>query len=251
MELFYLYRLNRERYAIKTYPMKQVLVLTLVMTVLSTLSCTHSVETKNNKSFEWEQFKKENEITVRIEYDNQISGYDVSAICFVDTLNNTDSPQTQNNRNAIVGRAIIHFKNDSTEFIMENPSFTDSILLANTTPLFDGLTKTVQYAPFVPNKEDNMILQGNNTPFFFYDIDMDGEEELIVTVWEGMCYHGHNSYEIYKLNQDTNHLILAPLQQPPFNQINDYTEFDFMNRAITPHEIDAMKIQGDSTYKMR
>ena len=43
-----------------------------------------------------------------------------------------------------------------------------------------------------------MIFNGNESPFFFYDIDFDGEKELIVTLWEGMEYHAHNAYEVYK-----------------------------------------------------
>lgn len=95
-----------------------------------------------------------------------------------------------------------------------------------------------------------MILHGNDVPFFFYDINMDGQEELIVTVFEGMAYHGHNSYEIYKISHESNHKILTPMLEPPFNEINDYTEFDFTKRTITPHHVDAVKLLGDTIYKM-
>ena len=225
--------------------MKSVVYILLIIVLAS---CSKS----NSLSYETPtEYDKTHSVKVNLQYYLPIDGYTVTVTCFVDTTSNTDSPQSQGNKTAILGRGYIHFKNNENEFVVENPCFTESSLLANELALYNDMNLNIKYKPFIPNTDNRMILQGNDTPFFFYDIDMDGEKELVVTIFEGMEYHGHNSYEIYKINQSDSNNILSPIADAPFNEINDYTEFDFMNKAITPHEIDAMKIQGDSTYKMR
>lgn len=209
---------------------------------------------KNNANYEipFTEYDKLHSVEVEVEvlYDKPINGFEVSVTCVVDTTNNTDSPQTQDNRNAVVGRGYIHFKNKELEFMVETPCFTDSALLANEKTLHNNLHIHSIYKDFTPTTTDKMILQGNNVPFFFYDMDMDGQKELVITVFEGMEYHGHNSYEVYKLRKEYNHTILLPLLEPPFDEVNDYTEFDFTEKTITPHHVDAVKLLGDSIYKM-
>ena len=74
-------------------------------------------------------------VTVYLQYAGPINGYTVTATCLVDTTSNYDSPNTNGNRDAIMGRAYIHFCNDTTQFTIENPQFSDYTLMANQTPL--------------------------------------------------------------------------------------------------------------------
>lgn len=151
-------------------------------------------------------------ITVNLQYAEPIDGYTVTATCLLDTTSNYDSPNTNGNRDAIVGRAYIHFRNDTTQFTIENSLFSDYNLMENQIPLKDGINIDVTYTPFSPNtSSDYMIFHGNESPFFFYDIDFDGEKEMIVNLWEGMEYHARRSYKVYKVNGIKNGELLQPL----------------------------------------
>lgn len=195
------------------------------------------------------EYDTKDSVTVNLQYSEPINGYTVTAICVVDTTSNYDSPNTNGNRNAIVGRAYIHFCNDTTQFTIENPQFSDYTLMANQTPLQNGININATYTPFSPNNSsDHMIFNGNESPFFFYDIDFDGEKELIVTLWEGMEYHGHNAYRAYKVKNSPD-AVLEPMGKP-FNQLDDYSQIDIIAKTISICKgIDAAKIQGYDTYK--
>lgn len=220
----------------------------LIIIALSTLTSCNKASA--DKSIVQTDYDKAHSVEVKLHYDEPIDGYTVSATCFVDTTSNYDSPNTNGNRNAIVGRAYIHFKNDTAQFTVENPLFSDYTLMANQTSLLDGINIKATYTPFSPNiKPDNMIFNGNQSPFFFYDIDFDGEKELIVTLWEGMEYHAHNSYEVYKVRNTKSDEILQPLSTTPFDRIDDYTLIDTVAKTISICKgIDAMKIMGYDTY---
>ena len=220
----------------------------LIIIALSTLtSCNKASADKSNIQTDYD---RAHSVEVKLHYDEPMAGYTVSATCFVDTTSNYDSPNTHGNRNAIVGRAYIHFKNDTAQFTVENPLFSDYTLMANQTPLKNGININATYTPFSPNiKPDNMIFNGNQSPFFFYDIDFDGEKELIVTLREGMEYHAHNSYEVYKVRNTKSDEILQPLSTTPFDRIDDYTLIDTVAKTISICKgIDAMKIMGYDTY---
>lgn len=96
------------------------------------------------------EYDKSHSVKVEVLYDKPINGFDVYVTCIVDTTNNTDSPQTQGNRNAILGRGYIHFKNKEMEFMVESPCFTDSTLLANSAILHNNLHINSEYKNFTP-----------------------------------------------------------------------------------------------------
>lgn len=217
----------------------------IVAAPLLLISCnnsttTASVESANNDT-----------VKIYLSYDEPINGFTVSATCFVDAISNYDSPASQGNQNAIVGKAYLHFKNGTIQFSVENPLFSDSTLMANETPLINGVKIKATYNSFKPDaNSDNMIFNSglSQSPFFFYDIDFDGQKELIVTLWEGMEYHGHNAYRAYKVKNSPD-AVLEPMGKP-FNQLDDYSQIDTIAKTISICKgIDAAKIQGYDTYK--
>ena len=158
-------------------------VLIIITSLILLASCKKASTVTNDVTT---GYNMTDSVTVNLQYAEPINGYTVTATCLVDTTSNYDSPNTNGNRNAIVGRAYIHFRNDTTQFTVENPLFSDYTLMANQTPLKAGINISATYTPFSPNTSSgNMIFDGNQSPFFFYDIDFDGEKELIVTLWEG------------------------------------------------------------------
>lgn len=212
-------------------------------------SCNKATTTSNNVSAE---DTTTTSMEVNLSYDKPISGFIVTATCLIDTTTNYDSPNTAGNRNAIVGKAYLHFKNDTTQFTVENTLFSDSTLMNNEVPLSDGVKIRAHYTPFKPAVDNgNMIFDNglSQSPFFFYDIDFDGQKELIITLWEGMEYHGHHAYRAYKVKEIADNTVLEPMGKP-FNQLDDYTKIDTVAKTISICKgIDAVKIQGYDTYK--
>ena len=176
--------------------------------------------------------KEEDAICVYVKYKQQVGGYDVSAICLVDTLYN--ELYSTYNSTAIKGHGFIHFQNDKYEFIVENPLFSDNNLSQNKLPWKNGMLIETDYIPFKPANDtlNNMLFDGSQSPFFFFDIDFDGEKELIVTLFEGMGYHGHNAYKAYKIPMTNECIILSPMQREPFDRLNDYTGIDTIKKEI-------------------
>ena len=173
--------------------------------------------------------KEEDAICVYVKYKQQVGGYDVSAICVVDTIYNGEF-YSWHNPTAINGHGFIHFKNDEHEFVVKNPLFSDGNLSHNK----NGMLIETDYIPFKPTNDtlNNMLFDGSQSPFFFFDIDFDGEKELIVTLWEGMYYHGHNAYATYKMPNGNDRHVISPMQREPFDRLNDYTGIDTIKKEI-------------------
>lgn len=93
-----------------------------------------------------------------------------------------------------------------------------------------------------------MLFDGSQSPFFFFDIDFDGEKELIVTLWEGMCYHGHNAYTVYKMPVENGCFVLSPIQGEPFDELNGYTRIDTVKKEITQPYDYGMRFGGMKKY---
>lgn len=179
--------------------------------------------------FEWADFSKQGYMFINIKYKQQVNGYDVSAICLVDTIYE-DYEQFYHSC-----CAFIHFQNDKHDFIVENPLFSDNSLRQNEQPLKNGILIEAGYIPFKPfnNTRNNLLYSDSECPFFFFDIDFDGKKELIIELREGMGYHGHSAYKAYKIPTTKDCIVFSPMQGEPFDNLNDYTEIDTIGKTIT------------------
>lgn len=108
-------------------------------------------------------------IQVHIKYKQKVNGYDISAVCFIDKEHN-GMGYSRYNPNAIWGNAWLYFKNDKHELIVGNPSFTDEILFNNDKLLMNLMSVKVDYTPL--EMTDDSTFSGNESPFFFFDIDL-------------------------------------------------------------------------------
>ena len=92
----------------------------------------------------------------------------------------------------------------------------------------------IDYIPFKPANDmlNNMLFNDSQSQFFFFDIDFNGEKELIVTLSEGIGFHGHNAYKAYKIPMTNECIILSPVQREPFDKLNDYTGIDTIKKEI-------------------
>ena len=174
---------------------------------------------------------------IHVHYKQQVNGYDVT--CFLDRGSYCEKTK------AVSGRGFLHFKNEEREFVVENPLFADCNLVDNERSLKNGMTIEVDYTPFATADTHQPFIR-NKSPFFFYDIDFDGTEELIVCLWEGMDYKGHHAYRAYKMNVST--YQFSPMQEAPFNELNDYTEFDTINKTISIPQGVGVKMGGKKVY---
>ena len=88
-------------------------------------------------------------------------------------------------------------------------------------------------------------------PFFFRDLDFDGEEELVI-VHYSYAVRYHSGFDVYRIVEGKPFLIDYP---PYYNEINgdfgmtDYPEFDFKAKTIScPYPEGELKRVGRIIY---
>lgn len=72
------------------------------------------------------------------------------------------------------------------------------------------------------------------TPFQFLDVNFDGGKELLINDWGR--YQGGNRYAVYKITTDG----LLLMDYPPFNRINNSTEFNAETKQVRLQEFDGV-----------
>lgn len=151
-----------------------------------------------------------------INYKQKVNGYKVKAIWF---------PFIYQQGYTDYGLAILFFQNDINEFFIYNDIFHDAELYQHM-PVKDGDTISIDYI----QKDPNEYLADNEVPFFFQDVDFDGEEELLITKWN--CgSRGSSTYDVYKIHGKGG---ISLINEEPFNEIeNGHTKFNPSNKTIT------------------
>ena len=171
-----------------------------------------------------------------VNYKQQVNGYDVSVKILPDSI------QEGYFSDIVTRKAELTFKKDSQELVVENPYYGDKNLTAES--LTNGMT--IDYTPF--EMSESGTFRGNQSPFFFFDVDFDGEDELLVCLWEGMGYRGYHAYQAYETNVGSGNHQLSPMQEAPFNELNDYTKFDPINKTICIPQGVGLKMEGKKVY---
>ena len=162
-----------------------------------------------------------------IKYKQPVNGYDVTVMCLLYNYTYDKERNTE-----IWGNALLYFEKEDNRFYIYNESFSDSVLYyVNEQEVRDNMILELDYLP----KSTNEYLS-HNSPFFFSDVDFDGEEELIINNWRcGIRYC--NTYHVDKItNNEVKQLTEAPFVNPT-GKISDYnTEFDSIGKTITVHK---------------
>lgn len=157
---------------------------------------------------------------ILIKYNQPVNGYDVTVLCFPYAAD-------KDREHEIVGKAIMTFDSeDKPCFTVYNNFYSDSILYyVNEREYENGEILRLDY---YPKKQKEYL--SRNSPFFFSDIDFDGQEELVINNWRNGIRNS-NSYQIYKIGE-TNE-SLEPVVYSPYNKMNDYnTVFDSIRKTI-------------------
>ena len=181
-----------------------------------------------NKSEQHEtDFESFNHPRIFIKYKQPVNGYDVTVMCF--PYNYTYDKEREIE---IWGNALLYFEKEDSRFCIYNKSFSDSVLYyVNEQEVRDNMILELDYLP----KSTNEYLS-HNSPFFFSDVDFDGEEELIINNWR--CGTRHcNTYDVYKItNNEVKQLTEAPFVNPTGKISNYNSDFDSVNKTITIHK---------------
>ncbi|MFV0323641.1 MAG: hypothetical protein ACK5LF_04575 [Bacteroides xylanisolvens] len=181
-----------------------------------------------NKSEQHEtDFESFNHPRIFIKYKQPVNGYDVTVMCF--PYNNTYDKERETE---IWGNALLYFEKEDNRFYIYNESFSDSVLYyVNEQEVRDNMILELDYLP----KSTNEYLS-HNSPFFFSDVDFDGEEELIINNWKCGIRHC-NTYDVYKItNNEVKQLTEAPFVNLTGKISNYNSDFDSVNKTITIHK---------------
>lgn len=109
--------------------------------------------------------------------------------------------------------------------------------------------KTVE-ADYHENREEGETMS-SWCPFFFRDLDFDGEDELVI-VHYSYAVRYHSGFDVYRIVEREPFLIDY---LPYYNEVigdfgmTDYPEFDFKNKTIScPYPEGELKYEGRITY---
>lgn len=197
--------------------------LLLLIAILATLGVVVSMSKNDKVEVQTKrQTKEQDKICVKLIYDKPIDGYVVTA-----------DWQPFEAKGCETGYISINFHNITTgkEFQYVNTEkfssyHTDLITFADGFEGYkNGDSYTIQYTskpnPFEESPIDYYL------PFQFYDIDFDGEKELLINHY----YRGQqgNDYKVFEITDSG----LMAKDYPPFNCVDNTMMFDSQNKIIT------------------
>ena len=164
-----------------------------------------------------QEFKDLNRPRVYIKYKQPVNGYTVKVLWMPYTDENGYTAET--------GNAILYFENEDNHFYIQTKCYRDTAVYSHTHLEDDD----VLFWTYTPKKKGEILSQ--YSPFFFSDVNFDGEKELLINDYNGGS-RGSNSYEVYKIHPYYADII----KEAPFaNLENDMTDFDSANKTITCH----------------
>ena len=177
--------------------------------------------------------KNDSLINVYFKYNQIINGYEVTGRWMPFEPHSETGYLIMNFRDTINGNS---FQYVNTE--KYNSYDTDNITFSKD---FEGYRNgDVYYFDYSfpdandSNEDFNNSPIGYRTPFQFLDVNFDGEKELLINDWGR--YQGGNHYAVYKITTDG----LLLMDYPPFNRINNSTEFNAETKQIRLQEFDGV-----------
>lgn len=182
---------------------------------------------------------------IHLHYKQKVKGYKVSV----------DFVQSYSDLN--FGKSILRFTKPDHSFQVYCDAFSDEQLIADDTP-YEKSQKTINlatlksganiYLNYVKPKSGEYL--SDSSPFYFKDMDFDGEDELVINNFE-MGSRGYNTYDIFKVLGLDSPLRLMGL---PFNngeyKITNYNvEYEPKTHSILDKRYDGFTAYGLYRYK--
>lgn len=158
----------------------------------------------------------------------------------------------------VAGQAILHFTKPGHSFVVYCNAFSDEQLIPDDDPYVKSqkainLSKVkpgndvyLEYAKPKPNE-----YLSASSPFYFKDMDFDGEDELVVNNLR-MGSRGYNTYDVFKVFNVTQPMRLMGL---PFAIRNGYkltnynVEYDSKTETVLDKRYDGIAAYGHYRYK--
>lgn len=164
--------------------------------------------------------------TINFVYDSPINGFNIS----VTLMNLSDYIDDK------IGTAEIYLEKDGMIHTIYHPSF---ILDASSfSGVYDKKDKKISYkispSKYFTNKE---LGQFQDVPFCFFDVDLDGEKELLLrhpTIGQHAC-NGYSAYKIPQTQDGDFEAVpaISNLQKKmDFPILDDFTEIDTVNQCL-------------------
>lgn len=155
---------------------------------------------------------------VFVTYRQPVNGYKVKAMWFPGTAEIQDYPYHMHFYNReTVGKAILFFEKKDTSFYLPLDAYSDSLFFED--------KKYKDYA-----FRDNEVFCVNYTewsPFYFYDVDFDGEDELLIDT-SRIKQRSATYKKCYDITEEGAILKTGA----PFNDIDDFVLFDKKAKTI-------------------
>ena len=187
-----------------------------MITIQSTQIDTNKIisQEKKQKAYIAQEFKDLNFPRIYIKYKQPVNGYTVKVLWM---------PYTYNGKTCEAGKAVLYFESEDNHFYIQTRSYSDTAVYSHTNLKYGDIL----FWDYTTKKKDEILSE--YSPFFFSDVDFDGEDELLINEHRGGS-RGTNSYEVYKIHPYYAEII----KDAPFaNLENGNTEFDLKNKTIT------------------
>lgn len=214
----------------------------LILLLLALTSCRGYDKQKSNDTQEkellieaYESYDPLNQNWKYIQYKGEINGYKVGVYY---ELSRIEEPSTMNRLTHTHKPAFILFKHkDGSRFEVFTQSFNDWHI-NNQDAISDYSVSEYEYPHYDFNKAYNLndelsIATGTNleeSPFFFGDVDFDGEDELMVCEYKIPRYNRYNCYDIEVSSSGRNAKLLTA--SPFFHLVGRFSKFDKENKII-------------------
>jgi len=155
-----------------------------------------------------------------------------------------------------IGRAILHFSKPEYSFQVYSDAFSDRQL--NTDISYAKSIKHIDLSKIKP--DDNVELDyinpltgeflSKDSPFYFKDMDFDGEKELVVNNFS-MGSRGYNTYDVFKVFHVSKPLRLMglPFCDDPYKMTNYNVEYEPEKQCVLDKRYDGADAYGHYRYK--
>lgn len=184
-------------------------------------------------------------LTIHLHYRQKVKGYSVKV----------DFVQRYSDLN--FGKAILSFSKPGHTFKVYCDAFSDEQLISDDTPYVKS-QKSINLSKLKPGdiisfnyerpKADEYL--SHHSPFYFKDMDYDGEEELVINNLE-MGSRGYNTYDVFKVFNVEKPLRLKglPFTNDLYKITNYNVEYEPKSQSVIDKRYDGFDAYGYYRYK--
>ena len=173
--------------------------------------------------------KQDSLINVYFKYNQIVNGYEVTARWMPFEPHSETGCVIMNFRHTTSGQTLQYVENIYHNFDMDEITFSKG---------FKGYQNgDVYYLDYITNENPDEYKDSPlyyYAPFQFYDVDFDGEQELLINDCDQI--KGGNTYRAYKVGEND----IEQMDYVPFNTLDNEVTFDKPNKKIRLHYFDGV-----------